>query len=120
MRSLNLSPEIQELKRVRRKMRKPKAPPSVAEATKDLLATEKRPMSNTEIARHLKDAGMKISSVDPNNTIGSAITRRSNKVGDIVRVGKGIWGLPEWYPPEQTGSTTSTNGEAGSECNARV
>jgi len=25
-------------------------------------------------------------------------TRRFEKVGDIVRVGRGIWGLKEWYP----------------------
>ena len=97
LRSMNLAPEFQELKRAKRESRKSKARPSVAEATKELLALQKRPMSNTEIAEHLKARGMKISSVDPNNTIGSAITRRANKVGDIVLLEKGVWGLPEWY-----------------------
>lgn len=54
---------------------------------------------------------MKISSVDPNNTIGSALTRRSNKVGDIVRFQKNLWGLREWY---QAGGV-DTQGEAASE-----
>ena len=50
--------------------------------------------------------------MDPNNTIGSAITRRSNKVGDIVSVEKDVWGLREWYPdatiegPDQGGDLT--------------
>ncbi|MBV8851036.1 MAG: hypothetical protein JOZ16_15785 [Methylobacteriaceae bacterium] len=96
LRDMNLSPRFQEIKRAKREEQKPKTRTSIPEATKELLAAQKRPMSNTEIAEHLKAWGMKISNVDPNNTIGSIITRRSNKVGDIVRMGKGIWGLPEW------------------------
>ena len=101
LRSMNLAREFQELKRAKRERQKPPARPSIVEAARELLATQKRPMSNMEIAQHLKAGGMKISPVDPNNTIGSVITRRSNSVGDIVRVEKGVWGLREWYAGEE-------------------
>jgi hypothetical protein len=29
---------------------------------------------------------------------GSVLTRRFEKVGDVVRVSRGMWGLKEWYP----------------------
>ena len=102
LRSMNLTPEFQELKRAKRATQMPRCRPSIPEAARELLAAHQRPMSNTEIAQHLKASGMKISSVDPNNTIGSVMTRRSNAVGDIVRVGKGVWGLREWDTDEKS------------------
>jgi len=39
-----------------------------------------------------------MNSKEPANTIGSVLTRRMNEVGDVVRVGRGTWGLREWYP----------------------
>ena len=100
LRTMNLAPEFQELKRAKRERQKRPARPSIVEAARELLLTENRPMSNTEIAQHLKASGMKISSVDANNTIGSVMARRSNAVGDIVPVEKGVWGLREWYAAE--------------------
>nr|QIO32975.1 hypothetical protein HAP40_14760 [Bradyrhizobium sp. 1(2017)] len=40
----------------------------------------------------------KSNSKEPANTIGSVLTRRMAEVGDVVRVGRGTWGLREWYP----------------------
>jgi hypothetical protein len=37
-------------------------------------------------------------SADAANTVGSVLTRRFNQTGDIVKVGRGVWGLAEWYP----------------------
>ncbi len=71
---------------------------SITDATKKLLLMRRRPLSNSEIASQLRKGGMVMSSADPNNVIGSIITRRFNQVGDIVRVDRGIWGLKEWYP----------------------
>jgi hypothetical protein len=101
LRSMNLAPDFQELKRAKRERQKRPATISIVEAARELLLTEKRPMSNTEIAEHLKASGMKISSVDPNNTIGSVMARRSNAVGDVVRVEKGVWGLRAWHGGEE-------------------
>lgn len=84
---------------------------SIPDATKKLLAAKKRPMNNAEIAQALKAGGMMMSSADPNNTIGSIVTRRANQIGDIVKVDRGVWGLREWYPTRQF----KTPGKAGAE-----
>ena len=42
------------------------------------------------------------------------LTRRFNEVGDIVRVGRGTWGLQEWYPNvsfKRKGTSKGPNGE---------
>ncbi len=41
---------------------------------------------------------MVLGSADPLNTVGAVLTRRFKETGDIVRVGRGIWGLKEWHP----------------------
>lgn len=71
---------------------------SIAGAAKKLLTRERRSMGNVEIADALKRGGLVLNSVDPVNTIGSVMTRRYKEVGDVVKVGRGTWGLKEWYP----------------------
>lgn len=55
-------------------------------------------MGNAEIAAALQAGGLVMGSAEPSNTVGSILTRRYDQVGDIVKVGRGIWGLQEWYP----------------------
>ena len=56
-------------------------------------------MTNAEIVTALKQGGLVMSSnTDPQNIVGSVLTRRFDKIGDIVRVARGTWGLKEWYP----------------------
>lgn len=71
---------------------------SIADATKKLLAAKRTPLKNPDIAVLFKAGGLVLNSKDWTNTIGAVLTRRSIDVGDIVRVGRGIWGLKEWYP----------------------
>lgn len=71
---------------------------SITDATKKLLALRKRTMGNADIARELQAGGLAMTSKDPVNTVGSVLTRRFNEVGDVVKVGRGVWGLKEWYP----------------------
>jgi hypothetical protein len=72
---------------------------SIADAAKKLLLVRKQAMGNADIAAALKQGGLVMSAnTDPQNMVGSILTRRFEKVGDIVRVGRGIWGLKEWYP----------------------
>lgn len=71
---------------------------SIAEATKKLLGVRKKNLGNAEILAELKAGGMVLSSVDPLNTVGAVLTRRFKETGDIVKVGRGIWGLKEWHP----------------------
>lgn len=71
---------------------------SIVDAAKKLLAARNRKMGNKEIAKELAAGGLVMKSADPVNTVGSVMTRRFNQVGDVVRVGRGTWGLKEWYP----------------------
>jgi hypothetical protein len=71
---------------------------SIVDASKKLLGLRKRTMGNVEIARELQAGGLVLTSAEPANVVGSVLTRRFNQVGDVVKVGRGIWGLKEWYP----------------------
>lgn len=71
---------------------------SIVDAAKKLLSVRKRTLGNVDIARELQAGGLVMTSKDPVNTVGSVLTRRFNEVGDVVKVGRGIWGLKEWYP----------------------
>ncbi|WP_324829097.1 winged helix-turn-helix domain-containing protein [Qipengyuania zhejiangensis] len=71
---------------------------SIVDAAKKLLVARNRKMGNKEIAKELAAGGLVMKSADPVNTVGSVMTRRFNQVGDVVRVGRGTWGLKEWYP----------------------
>lgn len=71
---------------------------TIPEAAKKLLASRRQPMRNPDIAAAFKSGGLAMNSADPVNTIGSVLTRRFNEVGDVVKVGRGTWGLKEWYP----------------------
>ena len=70
---------------------------SIVDAAKKLLSCEAQ-MANAEILRELQAAGVVLNGADPLNVVGPVLTRRFNKVGDIVRVDRGVWGLKEWYP----------------------
>lgn len=84
---------------------------SIVDAAKKLLAIRKRTMGNVEIAKELREGGLVLSGADPVNVVGSVLTRRFNNVGDVVKVGRGIWGLKEWYPGRNFKPTTP--GKAG-------
>lgn len=72
---------------------------TIADAAKRLLSNRKQAMNNADIAAALKQGGLVMSTnTDPQNMVGSILTRRFDKVGDIVRIGRGVWGLKEWYP----------------------
>ena len=84
---------------------------SIPDAAKKLLSIEKQALGNADIAKALQAGGVVMNSSDPANTIGSVLTRRFNTVGDIVRVGRGIWGLAEWYPNRTFKKKAGTNGD---------
>jgi hypothetical protein len=71
---------------------------TITDAAKALLAARRKPLNNVEIVAAFKSGGLHMNSADPVNTVGSVLTRRFNQIGDIVRVGRGTWGLKEWYP----------------------
>ncbi len=77
-----------------------------------LLKERGKPLGNGEIAKSLKAGGLRLNSVDPINTVGAVITRRAHAVGDIVKVSRGVWGLPEWNDPEAAGRNAASRGSS--------
>lgn len=71
---------------------------TIVDAAKKLLAHERRQLNNAEIVEKLSQGGLVLNSADKLNTVGSVLNRRFIQVGDVVRVGRGTWGLKEWYP----------------------
>jgi DNA-directed RNA polymerase delta subunit len=84
---------------------------TIPEAAKKLLTFKRQPLRNPDIAAAFKAGGLHMNSADPVNTIGSVLTRRANEVGDIVKVGRGTWGLKEWYPNISFAKKDSAKGE---------
>lgn len=86
---------------------------TIPEAAKKLLTSRKQTLNNADIANALMAGGLGLQSADPVNTVGSVLTRRFNQVGDIVKMGRGIWGLAEWYPgrnfKRKNGAKSETN-----------
>lgn len=71
---------------------------TITEAAINLLKARRQPLRNPDIAAAFKAGGLALNSADPVNTVGAVLSRRANEVGDIVKVGRGTWGLKEWYP----------------------
>ena len=86
---------------------------SIVEAAKMLLAARRQPLRNPDIATAFSAGGLVLNSKEPANTIGSVLGRRANDVGDIVKVGRGTWGLMEWYPGRSFGKKDAPKGGTG-------
>jgi hypothetical protein len=71
---------------------------SIPEAARKLLTIKKRQLSNADLVAGFKAGGLILQSENWANTVGSVLNRRFAQVGDIVRVGRGMWGLREWNP----------------------
>lgn len=87
---------------------------SIPEAAKKLLAARRQPLKNPDIAAAFKLGGLHLNSKDPVNTVGAVLSRRADEVGDIVKVGRGTFGLKEWYPGRSfKKAEKGDNGEKG-------
>jgi hypothetical protein len=91
---------------------------TVHDATRKLLASQRRQMQTTEIVTELERGGIVLTSADKINTVGSILLRRFNQVGDIVRVARGTWGLQEWYPGRKFPNSKNRTGDAEKGANA--
>ncbi len=86
---------------------------TIPDAAKKLLTIRRCALGNVEIATALQAGGLVMKSADPVNTVGAVMTRRFQQVGDIVKVGRGVWGLKEWYPNRSfKPSTKGANGDS--------
>lgn len=88
---------------------------SIPEATKLLLQSSKKPLTNAEIVEALEKGGLILSSGNKPNTVGSVLNRRARQTGDIVSPKRGQWGLKEWYPGRNFGTRKGGNGESPQE-----
>lgn len=70
---------------------------SIGEAAKKYLGIIKRKQSIREIAEALDRGGLPHASGDFVATVATMLSRHAKKDGDLVRVGRGDWGLAAWY-----------------------
>lgn len=84
---------------------------NITDAAKKLLAMKKKALSTNEIAELLKRGGM-VGSDNFANSVGVALHREDKNEGDIMKIGRGTWGLTVWYPGKKRGGKKS-NGEEG-------
>ena len=71
---------------------------TVLEASKKYLAMVKRPTAGADIAAALKEGGYLFTASKPGDTVTAILNRDDAKNGDVVRIGKAMFGLAEWYP----------------------
>ena len=81
---------------------------SIPEAAKKHLTTVRKKLSTQELMTAMEAGGLPSSKY---NTVYAILSRRENKVGDIVNM-KGDWGLAEWYPNYRKKSGESVNSGA--------
>lgn len=79
------------------------------EATLDFLRTSGKPQKTAQIAKALKKGGIESVAKDYSATIFGTL-RRLRADGRVVKVGKGLWGLPENLTPEGTDTHTHQRG----------
>ena len=70
----------------------------VAEAAKKYLGMVRKSQTVQEICVALEAGGFPHTSKSFYATVFTALKRRFEDQGDIVRVKRGVWGLAEWYP----------------------
>ena len=71
---------------------------SILDATKKFLAMRKRPSTGPEIVEALRQGGQVNAQNETfGNTLGATLSRSDAGAGAVVRVGRGKYGLREWY-----------------------
>lgn len=71
---------------------------SILDASAAVIRDKGAPMSNGDIAEAIQAGGLVMNSAEPANTVSSVLHRAWESGSDVVRVGRGMWGLKEWYP----------------------
>lgn len=89
---------------------------TIPDAAKKFLAMKKRVQGTGDIAEALKRGGIQ-AGIQGNfpNTVGSVLNRNYMNGGGIVKVGRGTWGLADWYPNKPRKPTRPSANEAGTE-----
>ena len=83
---------------------------SIADAAKKYLALKRENQRTEEILNALREGGIVLNGASPINVVGSVLNRNFTNGGDIVKVGRGVWGLAQWHPRLRK-KAGATNGE---------
>lgn len=88
---------------------------NIPDATAQYLRMVGRPARSTEeIINALASGGLRAT----DDSVRTVLSRTSRGGGEVLRVGRGTWGLAEWYPGRVrrgTRRSTAEEAEAGSE-----
>ncbi len=71
---------------------------SIVDASKIVMRERGRPLPVGDIVLGLKEGGHVMNSEDPSNTVSSVLNRALQQGNGVVRVGRGVWALPETMP----------------------
>ena len=71
-------------------------------AIKVVLERAEEAMSPTALLAALEAGGLKLEATNKLNSLSSMLSRRERNVGDVVRLGRGKWGLREWYTTDDS------------------
>lgn len=83
---------------------------TIADAAKKYLEHKRQTQRTEEILKALVDGGLVLTGGSPLNVVGSVLNRNYNNGGDIVKVGRGIWGLATWHPRLKKKPVDAKNG----------
>ena len=84
---------------------------SIGEAAKKYLGIVKRKQSIREIAEALDRGGLPHASGDFVGTVSTMLRRHATKDAELVRVGRGDWGLAGWYGNRRPAARQVPNGK---------
>lgn len=87
---------------------------TVLDGAKKYLAMMKRPQGSQTITDALQQGGYLFSAGNPVATVASVLNRDDGKGGDVVRTGKGMFGLAAWYPNRSRRKKTNGDTETDS------
>ena len=71
---------------------------SIPDAIRKCFRISKRPLSLSELTNYLKGGGMLTTATNLMATVSATLQRMKQQSGEVVALGKGQWGLAEWYP----------------------
>jgi DNA-directed RNA polymerase delta subunit len=71
---------------------------SIPDAIRKCFRISKRPLSLSELTNSLKGGGMLTTATNLMATVSATLQRMKQQSGEVVALGKGQWGLAEWYP----------------------
>jgi len=86
---------------------------TIPDASKKLLSIQRKPLTAPEIAKHLESGGYSHTSTNFPNTVSGVLNRSAKGEDGIVKVGRGQFGLIEWYPGYKRKGSSKKNGENG-------